>query len=129
VRPRETLFFVVVWTGKGDPFVEIIHFEAVFWQQSSSKPCTILQDLSPRVILGFRPLCYCPLCGSLCLIPEEFDNYCNETSLHCESSSLRYYWGCLKIYKKSCLQSLCVVHTTPTDYPRTLVLPAKLPQA
>ena len=28
----ERLFFVV-WTGKGDPFVELIHFETEFWQQ------------------------------------------------------------------------------------------------
>ena len=28
----ERLFFVV-WTGKGDPFVELIHFEAELWQQ------------------------------------------------------------------------------------------------
>jgi len=33
VRPRDTGFFVAAWTGKGDPFVELIHFEAVFWQQ------------------------------------------------------------------------------------------------
>ena len=25
--------FFVVWTGKGDPFVELIHFEAELWQQ------------------------------------------------------------------------------------------------
>ena len=33
VRPRETVFVVVVWTGKGDPFVELIHFQAELWQQ------------------------------------------------------------------------------------------------
>ena len=33
VRPGKTVFFFVVWTGKGDPFVGLIHFEAELWQQ------------------------------------------------------------------------------------------------
>ena len=25
--------FLVVWTGKGDPYVELVHLEVEFWQQ------------------------------------------------------------------------------------------------
>ena len=79
----ERLFFVV-WTGKGDPFVELVHFEAEFWQQVLPNLVIFFKTYLQRVILGFRPLCCCPLCDSLCLEPEEFDN-CNENSLQCES--------------------------------------------
>ena len=99
----ERLFFVV-WTGKGDPFVELVHFEAEFWQQILPNLVIFFKTYLQRVILGFRPLCYCPLCDSLCLEPEEFDN-CNENSLQCESCFLWYHWGCLKIDEKSCPQS------------------------
>ena len=98
----ERLFFVVVWTGKGDPFVEL--FETEFWQQVLPNLVIFFKTYLQRVILGFRPLCYCPLCDCRCLEPEEFDN-CNENDLQCESCSLWYHWGCLRIDEKSCPQS------------------------
>ena len=75
--------FFVVWTGKaGDPFVELKHFEAEFWQQVLHNLIIFFKTHLQGVILGFRPLCYCPLCDSVCLEPEEFDN-CIENSLQC----------------------------------------------
>lgn len=51
----ERLFFVV-WTGKGDPFVELIPFEAWFWQQVLPNLVIFFKTYLQRVILGFRPL-------------------------------------------------------------------------
>ena len=46
----------------------------------------------------------------------------------CSGSKFFQTLGCLKIDKKSCLQSLCVVHTTPADYSCTLFQLTKFPQ-
>lgn len=96
--------YFVVWTGKGDPFVELIHFEAEFWQRVLPNIVIFFKTYLQRVILGFRPLCYCPLCDNLCLEPKELDKS-NDNSLQCESCSLWYHWGCLNIDEKSCPRS------------------------
>ena len=51
----ERLSFVV-WTGKGDPFVERKHFEAEFWQQVHPNLVIFFKTYLQRVSIEFRLL-------------------------------------------------------------------------
>ena len=85
--------FLVVWTTKGKPHIEVIMFDSVFWQDMLSRLIVFFKTYMQRVLLNCRPICYCLCCGKPCLEPEEFDNE-EENSIQCEACLLWCHWGC-----------------------------------
>lgn len=85
--------FFVVWTCKGKPHIEAIMFDNVFWQDILSNLIVFFKFYIQRVLLNFRPICYCLFCAKPCLEPEEFDGE-EENSIQCETCSLWCHWAC-----------------------------------
>lgn len=85
--------FFVVWTCKGKPHIEVIVFDNVFWRDILSILIVFFKSYVQRVLLHFRPICYCFFCSKPCLEPEEFDDE-EENSVQCQSCSLWCHWAC-----------------------------------
>ena len=49
-----------------------------------------------KVLLGIRPICFCPNCDKPCLEPNEIDED-NENSICCDSCGMWYHWSCVNV--------------------------------
>ena len=75
--------FFVVWTPKGEPLIELIHFDLQHWKAVLANLVIFFNTHIQRVSLGLRDLCYLLACDKLRLEPDEFEED-SENSLQCE---------------------------------------------
>lgn len=86
--------FFVVWTPKGEPLIELIHFDLQHWKAVLANLVIFFNTHIQRVSLGLRDLCYLLACDKLRLEPDEFEED-SENSLQRELWSQWYHWGCV----------------------------------
>ena len=93
--------FLVVWTTKGEPLIELIHFDLQHWKEVLAYLVIFFKTYIQRVLLGLRDLCYWLACDKFCLEPDEFEED-SENSLQRELCSQWYRWGCVGISETTC---------------------------
>ena len=88
--------YFVVWTTVGPPFVEIIKFDEAHWQDVLRNLVVFYKSYMCKVLLGIRPICFCPNCDKPCLEPNEIDED-NENSICYDSCGMWYHWSCVNV--------------------------------
>ena len=66
--------YFVVWTTVGEPFVEIIQYDKKYWQTVFTNIQLFFKTFMVPVLLGIKPLVYCPKCEKVCSEPDEITN-------------------------------------------------------
>lgn len=85
--------FFCVWTGNGNPFVELIEFNETFWQEVEQNLVLFYKNYVAKVLLGFKTIFYCPECKKLCLDDGEIDTE-DENVVCCDRCDMWFHWGC-----------------------------------
>lgn len=85
--------YFVVWTQVGDPLVEEVQRDEVFYQTVEQDLVFFYKGYVVKVLLGLVGIFYCPKCECLCLEPDEIEKD-GENSVCCDQCALWYHWEC-----------------------------------
>ena len=87
---RKTYF--VVWTEKGNPFIELIDYDREYWKKVQNSVMTFFKVYIQSTLLGFKTVFTCPVCSKPGLDDIEFDA---DRSVRCTKCSMIYHHSCL----------------------------------
>ena len=85
--------YFVVWTQFGDPLVEEVKENQIFYERVEQNLVFFYKGYVVRVLLGLVGIFYCPACETLCLEPNEIESS-DKNSICCDQCELWYHWGC-----------------------------------
>ena len=79
--------YFVVWTQVGDPLVEEVQRDEVFYQTVEQNLVFFYKGYVVKVLLGLVGIFYCPKCECLCLEPDEIEKD-GENSVCCDQCAV-----------------------------------------
>jgi hypothetical protein len=78
--------------------VEEVLFSKDHWEEVQRNIIIFFKTYVVKVLLGIRPLEFCPCCDKPCLEPDEImENDDRVNSISCDSCSMWYHWSCVSI--------------------------------
>ena len=91
--------YFVVWTPKGEPFIEQIYLNRSHWNDLERNAVIFFKSYVAPVLLKLRQIFYCPECEKPCLEEEEIerDEQQAENSIECSCCTLWFHWRCVHV--------------------------------